>query len=119
MWISFRDYIYNNKPCELVHYDTGVSRILPCFVKDANMQNCIRKWFKRSYFGFCEKYDKWESWVTFCGDDYNQSPSYTMANAQVLCLAKTTRREVTIYHVDDLNSGGNVLTTPDTVLQGI
>ena len=81
------------------------------------MKNCVGKWIKKIFFGFCEKDSRW-SWVTFCGEDYSQGSSFTLNNGHVLCLVKTARREVTITHVDDLNSA-NVLTKPDSMLQGI
>ena len=72
---------------------------------------------QRDLLGFCTKGSR-KSWVTYCGDDYTQPPSFTLKNAQVLCKVETARRQLTITHVDDLNTN-NIQTKPESVLQGI
>ena len=116
VWMSFRDYIYRNKPCEVVEYDTSKPWI-PCYLKQADMKDCNGNWFKRDILGFCKTSSHY-SWVTYCGDDYEQKPSFTLTNAQVLCKVKTAKRVLTITHVGDLNSN-NIKTKPESILQGI
>ena len=116
VWISFRDYVYKNKPCQVVEYNTGKAWI-PCYLKQAAVKDCHRNWIKKDLLGFCTKSSRY-SWVTYCGDDYSQKPSFTLTNALVLCQVKTARRHVTITHVDDLNSN-NIQTKPESILQGI
>ena len=115
-WVSYRDYIYGHETCEPVKYDQTLPYI-PCFLRGARVEGCTSGWVNRNMLGFCNE-DDGSSWATTCRDEFRQSPTFTMTNADVLCMTTVARREMVITHVDVLTAS-NVQTKPWMVLTGI
>ena len=115
-WVSYRDYTYGYETCEPVKYDQKLTYI-PCFLRQARIQTCAEGWDKRDILGFCND-DKGESWATFCNKEFKLSTTFTMTNADVLCMTTVAQRELIITRVDVLTAS-NVKTKPWMVLTGI
>ena len=115
-WVSYRDYIYGHETCEPVKYDQTLP-FIPCFLKQARIETCVGEFTNRDILGSCDE-DNGESWATFCNKAFKLPPSFTMSNADVLCMTTVARREMIITRVDGLTSS-NVQTKPWALLTGI
>ena len=115
-WVSYRDYIYDQETCEPVKYDQTLPYI-PCFLRQARIQTCVEGFINRDILGFCDE-NNGKSWATFCNKEFMQPSSFTMTNAEILCMTTVARREMIITHVDVLTAS-NVQTKPWMVLTGI
>ena len=79
------------------------------------VKNSHGYWVYRNLLGNCWKTR--EVYGTYAKRTYHASESWAYQNAQVLCLAKTARIEVTIIHVDKITNK-NLILAPDTYIQG-
>lgn len=112
-WISYRDYIYGRDTCNPVKFDQTLP-FIPCFLRQARLEGCTIGWHNRDILGLCNE-DDGSSWATTCNNEFKQTSSFTMTNADVLCMTLVARREMIITHVDVITPS-NVDTKPWMVL---
>ena len=115
-WVSYRDYIYGYETCEPVKYDQTLP-FIPCFLRQARIETCAEGFTNRDILGSCDE-DNGESWATFCNKEFKLPPSFTMMNADVLCMTTVARREVIVTHVDVLTAS-NLKNSPMEPLMGM
>ena len=105
-WNMWASEVRPNSAFHTVLPETGTHRDL-----------CRRSLLIADILGSCDE-DNGESWATFCNKAFKLPPSFTMSNADVLCMTTVARREMIITRVDGVTSS-NVQTKPWAVLTGI
>ncbi|CAB3990064.1 Hypothetical predicted protein [Paramuricea clavata] len=110
-WVNYGKYLSGEEHCEPVKYGRSDTQV--CYLHGMHLRERNGNWIYKDTLGFC--WNNREAWTTYQGNQFEEHPSWAYGNAEVLCLARTTRMEVTIQHVDPITSG-SLVHKPDLYL---